>query len=1617
MDRHRLSRKQRPDAPRPANALLEATRDKRTQTDRLRRPASGKIRTAKDSNEITRVPRRTAPLDRPQADEDPNARHFTVANVGPGGQLYLKPSRMPPSSFAQAPATPPDTSDGEHAKRDWPGERQSNASGTWTPQLRAARAGAWDRTIPVPPLSLSNALLKRRQRSHSFSTASEHEPTPTFDASDFQLLVNGKGTGSRPKSSVDLTGGFLDLHIPHYRLGTPQFSERGTAYLHSSMYTATTNDDLRSSTMSRAEYDKLFPAPPGRAHGSSATPRNPSETYLHPAAAYSLTSAKTPPTPPTAVPSPAATITPAIFEAVEANANDPAMVRYNPQGRIAAATPARLVAQITSPVFLDYELLSDFFLTYRTFLPSRDLLEYLLARMRWAFGTLTDAGRIVRVRTFVALRHWILNYFADDFAMDTVFRQRFCTLVNELSHTLRQRQDRGGSDMNIIGELKKCWRRTCALYWPTQDVQAESPEADVSPGGGMGNSVLVASGDSLAYPPPAQRPRADFRRVSAPLLISDEKFAPGQDSTMRAFGPGSMSTTRTASIPASPMSEQSLQVLSCSVPFLRHMRPMTEAEGRVRNARPVGPKRNPPTLEPQQRPRQHKRSGSFNDALRDERTPLPSAKGDGVDARALPAIVLAGGLVRGLLLQPSPSKVEMLIPISPGIDPRAVRFAGLDESYFPDRAGQNGGVRRIVGDVRRALSSRPRYQDSPTRSRGSHRSTNSSGSHNSAHNTGAEKANQHSAWQQLRGPPRMDVLGEMIGRSYDEAFLEANLPNPANEQAHQELAAQEQQQQRASGIAPDEPDRAFSLPRPNFDRWNSRLTTSSRSIVIMDDTGFPMHPQLLGALPSVRSTLEDMVPQPLFRNPEEVFGKIAGNEYHAGARARRPTPPHSDGKVELSQPPSDMQVHSSLVVPDSWYAERAVSDTGVGIPSAQAQARKSSGVHSPTMNAPQMHHQLRRRPGGDLKAADHVHELEPVARPDTYGSLSTVSRSGETSGVQSYTLSGTHFSGQDFSAWRMPTQSVPAQKKDSVSLLSLEPDLRASFQVEVTKLAKIPDRPHDGGIEDTLRMLEGHGAQPVGTTTNGEGDKSSPPAQWQPWTGSLDDAEARESDGDLATFDFIGEKSPMTATQGASIYRLSSSEAVYDHRLQSVGSSDQYGSSEAQGLTAPVLPPSSEAEHFPIHQPQSPQTPPKSVAFAKEPPEPPMPDKVDRTTKSDSGPKSTTPQGSFLLDDNESLSDISTEIADHSGDEELGVRSFFFDDNMDDDDVLPHSFKAPPTPPSTVGAPPDQSSPERMPARLKAADDVAHKLKEAQSAPKLMSPNADRQRLEQYQQVSSSLQPPLPELRRVRTAPSAQPPVHLPFVLAFESEVIAEQLTIIEKDALDEVDWKDLIGLRWQQAAPNVRNWVEYLKLEYVTGVDIVVARFNLVVKWVVSEIVLTTAPSERARCIAKFIHIATHCHRLRNYASLYQITLALLSADLSRLHMTWALVAPVEKQKLERLERLCQPIRNFQNLRAEMETSTGQDGCIPFIGLYTHDLMYNAQKPARTEPEPPSTEALVNFERYQTAATIVKSLLRLIEASSKYVFHAHPEVLSRCLWLAALEDVEIVSRSKALEQ
>jgi len=105
------------------------------------------------------------------------------------------------------------------------------------------------------------------------------------------------------------------------------------------------------------------------------------------------------------------------------------------------------------------------------------------------------------------------------------------------------------------------------------------------------------------------------------------------------------------------------------------------------------------------------------------------------------------------------------------------------------------------------------------------------------------------------------------------------------------------------------------------------------------------------------------------------------------------------------------------------------------------------------------------------------------------------------------------------------------------------------------------------------------------------------------------------------------------------------------------------------------------------------------------------------------------------------------------------------------------------------------------------------------------------------------------------------------------------------------------------------------------------------------SEIVMTRDVDERARTIVKMIHIAAHARKLQNFATMYQITAALLNSNIARLRKTWKLVSPPDMETFKQLEALIQPVRNFHNLRIEMDKVTGETGCIPFVGKLFESL------------------------------------------------------------------------------
>ncbi|KAK4941254.1 Guanine nucleotide exchange factor lte1 [Elasticomyces elasticus] len=1597
---------------------------------------SNSLKRVKNSTEVLRQRsiRSSKKTKGPETASDNRAgRNFTVGNVGTGGLLYLKPSARngpPRAPVSQVPLTTPTTAPALLGNRDHvtsSGKSLSNPS-----VISLPRSASPDRSAGFLDRS---AALSSHGRAQSFSTVEESRQSLSAAKSKTVRIVIHRPEPARPKTArgpadehARETLPTLAVPIPHYRIGSFRFSSHGTPILRNSSYTVTPSDVTPTAATFQA--DNYFGAPPASSLRAFArlevAQSDQRKRRPHTKSQLTTSSKSTSSSTSTA----ATSIQPELFDDLTAVYDDPAVVRYCHNVReITAATPARIVAQISSDSFMDYELVSDFFLTFRSYMSTYTVLDLLLARLRWAIGRLEDDGRIIRVRAFAALRHWILNYFMDDFYADRRLRIRFCSEVNKLYADVKVSPENGFSDLKLLRDLKRCWNGRCSLCWNPEDFELDGDqEDDIQPGG------LAEARDSSVPPfgvrlfdERSESPQTEVLRGPYHSWFEADPAVPQSQIQQR--------TTPHDQIAVSPMSDGSLQAHSCFPPK-NLLRPTAAIDPASQGPHPVSVqsrrKKAPANLQvvtqPTLAPRSlgHKRGASSIDSNRE---PTPRR----ADAETPAFFIEDSDIIRGRLYSPSTPFVQIVssssmqsLETANGAQAAAARKeAGTPTT--PQPVGRNlfGSLRKVLGNKQldvTVLTVSQSAQDMPTHGHKSSLPLNVSKSHDELRRTPGTLIAR-------KGEVRIDLLCAAVCQNYESKF-------PTKHQVHY------------SALLPRQPPE-IDEEQLKTPRMASHATAQSGSILIVDDTGLDL-PSMSGALgaehePSGLQTVlaptvnidEAESDDPLKRGgsvdavatqrSSDVLGDVMGlpsadgsvetlekgvniynqvtrvseNELDTEPEKGRPASPVIAGPATVrgvEKLLGDRQAEATTSEAAEWEPKTDISDTEHQDPD-DYQSEVESKIPAQT---------LRRRPGGDLRRVENAQDLDHTLR---HASLDTAS-----------VLSGSPHDSlliMRAQARRHSESGPPARKPISMINTHSSQHLRPSFEAAVADFAAIPDD-DDGGLEATLLKLEGRY------------EKQSPPLEQYPddmtekrrslpdlnirsrrETGDepLQSSEAEVLSGGRAgqlireRVKEVNEDAPYEeiyiresgavekkaiSSRRSSIYGLPT-ESVVDSE-ESFGSMPLLRRDAAHESSAQPVALEQVARSPTIAPGYFPQDPPQLFHLPKGPPP-----SGGRLRHSFARPETANDSNhSFLLDEDENLSDLSSEIS---------------------VDIINYSEVAGRSISPMLAAPGTAISGLEIPAhpltyasvvnlQVPDLDPMNEPVPQRSNAnTKMLQASSTTHQYAQARKISNS--------QAIPRLPAG--PAHLPFVLACDSQLLAQQMTLVEKSALCEIEWIDLVEMRWNSKAATVLDWVDCLTNESIRGIDLVITRFNLVVKWALSEIVLTQDIHERARVITKYIHVAAHARRLHNYATMLQLTIALTSTDCTRLTKTWDMVSAPDKSLLKHMEALVQPIRNFHDLRLEMESADLSDGCVPFIGLYVHDLTYNAQKPSHI-PGGRGTESLINFERYRTTAIIVKGLLRLIDGSSKYTFDPVQGVIERCLWLAALSDDRIRSASKALE-
>ncbi|KAI8373637.1 hypothetical protein EDC96DRAFT_499026 [Choanephora cucurbitarum] len=325
------------------------------------------------------------------------------------------------------------------------------------------------------------------------------------------------------------------------------------------------------------------------------------------------------------------------------------------------------------------------------------------------------------------------------------------------------------------------------------------------------------------------------------------------------------------------------------------------------------------------------------------------------------------------------------------------------------------------------------------------------------------------------------------------------------------------------------------------------------------------------------------------------------------------------------------------------------------------------------------------------------------------------------------------------------------------------------------------------------------------------------------------------------------------------------------------------------------------------------------------------------------------------------------------------------------------------------------------------------------------------------------------------------------FIMMYKTSFLAEQLCFAERDVLVKVGWEELIHCKWTKMdasgnittnpfasglnSMNSMNNDEHISYTRQTeqrrtqeqGIEQVIQRFNTVCQWVASEIVRTKSINERVKLIEKFIRLAAKCKAYSNYATLLQILLGLQSPAVARLEKTWSKVNTKCQKQLSKLTEFTSPMKNWKHVRDSMTevaeeyghspedvqvelpgtTSNKQKfkrarikipfgGCIPFLGIYLSDLVFNSEKPRYLKPNLESqkiysanntrrlpdclNQPLVNFRKYRVVATVIKRVLTFQRLAIRYSFDEDGYLLEKCKNLEVLDAATIRELSMALE-
>jgi son of sevenless-like protein len=161
---------------------------------------------------------------------------------------------------------------------------------------------------------------------------------------------------------------------------------------------------------------------------------------------------------------------------------------------------------------------------------------------------------------------------------------------------------------------------------------------------------------------------------------------------------------------------------------------------------------------------------------------------------------------------------------------------------------------------------------------------------------------------------------------------------------------------------------------------------------------------------------------------------------------------------------------------------------------------------------------------------------------------------------------------------------------------------------------------------------------------------------------------------------------------------------------------------------------------------------------------------------------------------------------------------------------------------------------------------------------------------------------------------------------------LARQLTIMEFNIFGKVNAEELLGLGWMKES---KEWT-------APNITQLISRSNQITDWVTTYILNIPKLKQRQRVLKHFLAVADACYEMKNFNTLFEIMMALVSQPIYRLKQTWEGIGRTDREKYIKYDSITNFAGNRRAYREELKlVNLGKEPCLPYIGVHLTDLVF----------------------------------------------------------------------------